>query len=148
MMGVVSETIAGEGSLLFVSFLFGIALMMLYDIFRIFRHIVKHGTILLAVEDVCYWFLCAIGIFAMLYEENDGLLRWFVLGGVALGMLLENILISPFVIRFFVKIIRVWLGIFGKVFHVVQRPGRKVFSWIRKEYRKIRKAVKIGLSKE
>ncbi len=54
MTGAVSGTITGEGSLLLASFLFGIVLMMLYDIFRIFRHIVKHGTILTAVEDVFY----------------------------------------------------------------------------------------------
>ena len=87
MSGAVSETILQEGGLLCYSFLFGIALMMLYDILRIFRHIVKHRTILLAVEDALYWIICGIGIFAMLYRENDGLLRWFVLGGVAIGML-------------------------------------------------------------
>ena len=66
MNGAVSETIAGEGSLLLASLCFGAALMMLYDIVRIFRNIVKHGTILMAVEDILYWLLCAVGIFAML----------------------------------------------------------------------------------
>ena len=114
MNGAVSETIAGEGSLLLASLCFGAALMMLYDIVRIFRNIVKHGTILMAVEDILYWLLCAVGIFAMLYQENDGLLRWFVLGGVAVGMLLENSLVSPFVIRIFVRVIRAWLKIIQK----------------------------------
>ena len=38
MSGAVSETIAGEGSLLLASVLFGAGLMMLYDMLRIFRH--------------------------------------------------------------------------------------------------------------
>ena len=147
MTGSVSETIAGEGSLLLASFLFGIVLMLLYDIFRIFRHIVKHGAVLMAVEDAFYWILCAIGIFAMLYQENDGLLRWFVLGGVAIGMLLENALISPWVIRIFVKVIETWLGVFQRAFGIFAKPGKKACSFGKKELKKIRKAIKIGLSK-
>ncbi len=148
MSGAVSETIVGEGGLLLVSFLFGIGLMMLYDVFRIFRHIVKHGTVLFAIEDIFYWLFCAIGIFAMLYQENDGLLRWFVLGGVAIGMLLENSLLSPWIIRLFVKIIRVWLKMLGKILQIVEKPGKKLFLFFRKELKKIKKAIKIGLSKQ
>ena len=96
----------------------------------------------MAVEDAFYWILCAIGIFAMLYQENDGLLRWFVLGGVAIGMLLENALISPWVIRIFVKVIETWLGVFQRA-----KPGKKACSFGKKELKKIRKAIKIGLSK-
>ena len=148
MNGAVSETIAGEGSLLLASLCFGAALMMLYDIVRIFRNIVKHGTILMAVEDILYWLLCAVGIFAMLYQENDGLLRWFVLGGVAVGMLLENSLVSPFVIRIFVRVIRAWLKIIQKMLRFFGRPLKKLCLFFRKELKKIRKAFKIGISKQ
>lgn len=148
MSGAVSETIAGEGSLLLVSVLFGIALMLLYDVFRIFRHILKHGTLLLAVEDSFYWFLCAVGIFAMLYQENNGLLRWFVIGGVAIGMLLENNFLSPWVVRLFVKVLRGWLKYSRKVFQIVAKPGKKLFLFFRKQLKKVRKAIKIGISKQ
>lgn len=148
MSGAVSESIAMEGGLLLLSFLFGLALMLLYDVFRILRHLKKHGTILLAMEDALYWFICAIGIFAMLYQENNGLLRWFVLGGVVAGMLLENVLISPWIVGLFVRILRVWLDTFGKIIRVCVKPGKKLFQFIRKELKKIRKAIKIGLSKQ
>lgn len=148
MSGSVSSTIAGEGSLLLISFLFGIALMLLYDILRIFRRMVKHGTILMAVEDVFYWALCAIGVFAMLYQENDGLLRWFVIVGVAVGMLLENSLISPFVVRVFVKIFGALQKVIGKALRVLLKPLKKICIFFRKELKKVKKAIKIGLSKE
>lgn len=148
MNGAVSETIAGEGSLFFASVLFGIALMLLYDILRIFRHMCRHGVFWLAVEDMLYWMVCAVGIFAMLYQENDGLLRWFVIGGVAAGMLFENSCISPLVVGLFVKILKVWQRIFGKVFGVVEKPGKKVCSFLKKELKKVKKAIKIGLSKQ
>lgn len=148
MSGEISGTIAGEGSLLLVSVLFGFVLMLLYDAVRIFRHMLRHGTILMAVEDVLYWLLCAIGIFAMLYRENDGLLRWFVLGGVAIGMLFENSFVSPLVVSLFVKVIRVWLKIIKKFLNIFGKPLKKNYSFLRKELKKIRKAIKIGLSKD
>ncbi len=84
----------------------------------------------------------------MLYQENDGLLRWFVLGGVALGMLFENGVISPFVIHLAVKVLRFWQRIFGRIFGAAKKPGRKVFLFLKKELQKIRKAIKIGISKQ
>lgn len=148
MSGAISEGIAGEGSLLLISLLFGISLMLLYDVFRIFRHIVRHGPLWLAIEDGLYWFLCAVGVFVLLYQQNDGLLRWFVLGGVAIGMLVENAWISPFVVRVFVKVLRVWLLILGKTIQVVEKPGKKFFLFFRKQLKKMQKAIKIGLSKQ
>lgn len=148
MSGAVSETIAREAGLLLFSFLFGIGLMLLYDMVRIFRHMKKHGTVWMAAEDTLYWLICAVGIFAMLYAQNDGLLRWFVLGGVALGMFFENSLISPLTVRLTVKFLRIWQRIFGRIFGVVKKPGKKVFLFLRKELQKVKKAIKIGLSKQ
>lgn len=152
MSGEISTAIIKEGGLVLVSFLFGIGLMLLYDIFRIFRHIVKHGTFLLAIEDIFYWMAGAVGIFAMLYRENDGLLRWFVIGGIALGMLFENSRISPFVIRLSVKILRTWLRAAGKFFGLFTKPvkknAKKAGSFFKKELKKAGKAIKIGLSRE
>ena len=148
MSGTVSEAITSEGSLLAVSFLFGVLLMLLYDIFRIIRHFIKQGTVLTAVEDVFYWLLCAVGVFALLYQENGGLLRWFVIGGVALGMLAENSFISPFVIRFFVRILRWCIKGFHKTFGVFGKPLKKVSMFLKKELKKMKKAFKIGISKQ
>lgn len=148
MSGEISKTIAGEGSLLLISLLFGLVLMLVYDILRIFRHIVRHKTFFTALEDILYWLFCAVGIFAMLYQENDGLLRWFVLGGVAIGMLFENYFISPSIVSLFVKIIRIWLKIIKKFLHIFGKPLKKIYLFFRKELKKIRKAIKIGLSKD
>lgn len=147
MRGEVSKTIAGEGGLLAASLLFGIFLMLLYDIFRILRRLIRHGAAAMAVEDVFYWLFCAIGIFAMLYQENDGLLRWFVLAGVAAGMLFENAVISPFIVKIFVKVLRAWLKAVRKIFGIFAMPLKKLFAFLKKRLKKIKKAIKIGVSK-
>ncbi len=70
------------------AFLWGIFLTLLYDLLRIFRRLVTHGTFALAAEDLLYWITCGILIFRMLYEENSGAIRGFAIAAVILGMLL------------------------------------------------------------
>ena len=73
---------------------------------------------------------------------------WFVLGGVAIGMLVENNFVSPSIVALFVKIIRIWLKILKKFLHIFGKPLKKIHLFFRKELKKIRKAIKIGLSKD
>ena len=84
----VSEGIFTEAVFLGISVLVGMGLFLLYDIFRIFRRIVPHGAIWIGVEDFCYWLLCTAAVFLMLYQENDGMIRGFAIGGVIFGMIL------------------------------------------------------------
>ncbi len=61
---------------------------LLYDGLRLFRHLVRHGTALVALEDLCYWTVYSLLLFRMMYLENDGMIRGFALLAVLLGMLL------------------------------------------------------------
>lgn len=142
-----SETIAWEGNLLLVSILLGICLMLSYDVLRIIRNLVRHPYILLAIEDGIYWILCGISIFAMLYQENDGLLRWFVLAGIVLGMLIENSWVSPWLVKICTIILEKIGFLLKKLWDVPAKPGKKFFRILRKELKKIGKAFKIGLCK-
>lgn len=70
------------------AFLLGVLMMISYDVIRIFRRLIPHGTVAVAVEDVLYWLLCGVYIFRMLYVENSGAIRGFAIVAVVLGMLL------------------------------------------------------------
>ena len=61
-------------------------MMISYDVIRIFRRLIPHGTAAVAVEDILYWLICGVSIFRMLYLENSGAIRGFA--AVVLGMLL------------------------------------------------------------
>ena len=58
------------------------------DGIRIFRRVIPHGTVAVALEDILYWLICGISIFRMLYVENSGAIRGFAIAAVVLGMLL------------------------------------------------------------
>lgn len=70
------------------AFLLGAAMMTAYDVIRIFRRLIPHGTAAVAVEDILYWLFCGVNIFRMLYVENSGAIRGFAIAAVVLGMLL------------------------------------------------------------
>lgn len=147
----VSEAIGKELAFLGVSVVLGAALTACYDLLRIFRRVVRHGTIAIAVEDFSYW-LAVTGVFSLvLYQENDGMVRGFAFLGILVGMLLYHGLCSRYVVRFFSwglnrlkKGIRTTLHfLFSPMAKVLKKVGRA----LKKQLKKIWKTVKIGLCK-
>ena len=113
-MIAVSDGIHQELVFLLISFALGEGLVMLYDVFRIFRKVVPHGVIWISLEDVLYWIVAALLIFGMIFQENDGLIRGFAIGGILLGMLFFNHFVSPFLIRSISGILKKILEILKK----------------------------------
>lgn len=148
---VVSEAIGHEAVVLGIAVLVGAGLFLLYDILRIFRRIVPHGNIWIGMEDFLYWIICTAAVFAMLYQGNEGMVRGFALGGVVVGMLLYYLLFSRLVIRVNVLVLKTVLGVLkkflGTLFGPILRILKKFIRFIRKELKKLAKAVKMGLCK-
>lgn len=124
----------------------GMIILVVYDILRIFRRVVKHGVLAVAAEDLLYWIACSIFLFRMLYRANDGIIRWFCLFGIALGMVIYNFSISRYFVkgvswllnRFLDGIIRV-LSIVFRPFVWVFRKIKKMMGFFNKKRRKIAK---------
>lgn len=68
------------------SVLMGLVITFVYDWIRVLRKLFRHGTALMSAEDLLFWLTCGIGVFYMLYRENDGTLRWFAVLGATVGM--------------------------------------------------------------
>lgn len=147
----VSEGISNEAIFLGISACVGGGLFFLYDILRIFRRIKKHGVILVGIEDLLYWLICTVVVFLMIYQENDGMVRGFALGGILIGMLVYYSLFSRYVIKINVFVWKKILGVLGKIGSVLFGPvikyGRKILSFFGRQLKKLYKAVKMGLCK-
>lgn len=63
-------------------------MMIAYDGIRIFRRILPHKTVAVAIEDLLYWLASGVCIFRMLYLENSGAIRGFAIAAVVLGMVM------------------------------------------------------------
>lgn len=103
-----SAYIQAEAELAVQSFLLGILLMVSYDCLRIFRLLMKHGSLWTGLEDFIYWIYAASMTFSLLFRENSGILRGYVIVGVFLGMFLYDRLVSQSVFKLLKKIGR-WI---------------------------------------
>ena len=147
----VSEAIGNEATFFLVSLICGMGLVFLYDLFRIIRRLVPHGNIWIGIEDVCYWLMCTVVVFLLLYQKNDGMMRAFCFLGIAIGGASYAFLLSRFVVKISVNIFKtifkflgIILGFIGKPF---VKPGKKILCFLRKQLKKLYKAIKIGLCK-
>ena len=87
-----------ENRFLLYALIMGIFITFLYDILRILRRVIPHGSILTALEDIAFWIYCAGEVFLLMYHESDGRLRWFAVLGAMVGMFSYKKLFSgPFV---------------------------------------------------
>lgn len=69
-------------------------LMLCYDLLRISRLIFSQNDWLVGLEDFFYWIYVSLSVFSLLYRQNDGIVRGYVILGVFLGMAVYDRIIS------------------------------------------------------
>lgn len=99
-----SEAVFHETHACWRSLVVGVVLMMVYDIFRLVRLLVKHHAWLIGVEDVIYWVFASFTVFGLFYLENDGALRFYMIGAVIFGMILYDRMVSTNFFRVLKKV--------------------------------------------
>ncbi|MCD8082787.1 MAG: spore cortex biosynthesis protein YabQ [Clostridiales bacterium] len=72
----------------------GAELMALYDLLRVYRFAVRHSWFWVGMEDLIYWIIAGFAVFYLLYLQNDGALRWFVIATVLSAMAVYDRIIS------------------------------------------------------
>ena len=99
-----SGVIRYEAWLLMLSLATGGWLMLVYDTIRVFRLMIRHSAFAVGLEDFFYWIGAGVVTFNLLYQQNDGGLRAYVIGGVLGGMILYDRLISRIFFKGFKKL--------------------------------------------
>ncbi len=110
-----SSAIGKEAHFWLYAVVLGAMLLLLYDILRVFRRIFPHKILAIGVEDFLYWMVSGCLIFRMLYQFNYGIIRWFTVFGMLVGMLLYHLTVSVS----FVRVTSKWLG---RLIHFIKRP--------------------------
>ena len=91
-----SMQIRFEAWLLLLSLLLGCWLMVVYDLLRVLRLMIKHSSFVMGIEDFFYWIYVGTATFMLLYELNDGGVRMYAVAGVFTGMILYDKIVSRF----------------------------------------------------
>ena len=121
----------GELLLAADAFLAGVFLAVCYDILRIFRNIADHSSFWIGIEDILYWCVSGIYLFNLIYRENDGMIRIYVLLFTGLGALLYHAGPSMILVKYISAILRKigrFLGIMGtpKIALYEQKPIQRI----------------------
>ena len=140
---MINEVIIWELYALVVSFFNGVLLAWVYDNIRVFRRIRRHKTIIfMSIEDIVYGIYAGISVFLMCFRVSDGIIRGFIIMGIAVGAFLYFKILSSIYIRWSVKIIKFLLKpicfILKNVVHIITIPVRilKMYIKRRKDMRK------------
>ncbi len=94
-----SPYIYQEGRFWLISLCMGAGIALLYDCFRIIRRVIRHSSFWVSVEDLLYWIAVSLGVFVILYYENNGVLRWFAVLGAAVGMVVYKGVLGHFLVE-------------------------------------------------
>ena len=148
-----SQDIVQEVTFFLHSVLMGLVITFAYDWILICRRLLKHGRVLMSVEDLIYWFVCGISVFYMLYRENSGVLRWFAVMGAALGMFFYKIIFKSHFVNIMSTYIHKIMWFMFRVIQVVLKPIKWLFSAARRfvrfllrKFKKVKEFVKKRLT--
>lgn len=120
-----------------ISVLWGGILLAAYDVLRIFRRIIRHGAVLIAIEDLIYWLAASLFIFAMIFRENNGIIRGFSMIGMLLGSILYHFGISEILVNAVTKLLQTLLSPFKAILGQIRRILRSFLKQIAKMTNKI-----------
>ena len=101
-----SDYLAGEVRLAVMSMILGCILMVSYDGLRFFRFFIPHGRFWTGIEDFLYWIYAAVMTFLLLFFENSGVIRAYVIVCVFSSMIIYDKIISRNVFRLLKKLKR------------------------------------------
>ena len=116
----------------------GIFIGILFDFFRILRKSFKTVNFITNIEDILFWILTGLSIIYCMYNFSGGALRFFMLLGLILGILLYMLTLSDFLVKIVVKII----SIIKKIQNNMTKKLKNAFNNINKS-KKAQKTNKI-----
>lgn len=95
------ELIAFELKYFKLCIFFGFFLLMTYDVFRILRRLIRHRDFFVTIEDVVYGIFIGIQIFLLNYENNNGVVRFFMFLGLIIGSIIYHKIFSTTLVAVF-----------------------------------------------
>jgi len=127
-----------------ICILWGGLVLLAYDFLRIVRRLIKHGNLLLAVEDLFFWIIAAIFIFAMIYRQNNGIIRGFSVIGMTIGMLLYNQIVQDRLVNIIVKAIRILIKPVAALFRLIKKRISRFITKVQNILKVLSKRLKLA----
>lgn len=129
---------AQDQAYLFLVFsLTGVAIGILFDIFRILRRSIKTLDIITYIEDILFWILTGLLVLYNIWYFNNGEIRIFMFLGIIMGILVYMSTLSSAIIKIFSKILQTIIKVLELPFKTINIIFRKIITTITKIFTKI-----------
>lgn len=136
-----------------ISILWGALVLLAYDQLRILRRIIRHNVVAVAIQDLIFWVLASVFIFAMIYVKNNGTIRGFSVMGMVIGMVAYHYILSDWIVKLISSIILLILRPFSLAIAFIEKGlillknkanilNKKIYSRLKSRA----KSVKISLN--
>ena len=112
----------------FIFFLTGICIGLLFDFFRIQRKVLKTCDFITYIQDILFWIVSGLIIIFVIMKYTNGEIRIYMALGIILGILIYFLIISKYIMKIFVCILSFLLNIIGKLLF----PIKKIYKIIKK----------------
>ena len=93
----------------------GIAIGIIFDLFRVLRKSIKTSNLITYIEDTIFWIIVGSFLIWEIFTVSYGELRSYIFIGLILGIILYLVTISKYFIRFNVKILNLIKRIIKKI---------------------------------
>ena len=117
-------------------YIIGIIISIVFDFFKALRKNIKHKDLFVYIEDSIYLLFCTILIFLGIFKLNSGVLRFYLIIALVLGILGYFLTISRFcviifsvIIRFIKNIITFILKTIKNFFYILKRINKKFIEY-------------------
>ncbi len=124
----VSGEVLEELRLFFNAVVLGAVFSFAYDGWLILRNVFKHSRFWISVQDLLFWLCTAVAAFLYLQEQSNGVLRWFLVAGAALGMFLYKSSCSRFYVKYSSKMLQYLVVNIKRLLYFVLKP----LKWLKK----------------
>lgn len=104
----------------------GIAIAIVFDIFRVLRRTFKTADIITYIEDIVFWAITAVILLYAIFIFNNGQIRFYLFIAIILGSLTYFLTLSKYFVKINVKILAILLAPFRKIFAFFERIFRKI----------------------
>lgn len=105
---MIDLNVNNQSLIFFVFTLDGVIIGLLFDFFRIVRKTFKIADVLTYIQDISFWILTGLIFLYSMYKFCDGELRFFMLLGVLLGVLIYIFTLSRLIMKFAVFVINLF----------------------------------------
>ncbi len=104
----------------------GFAIGLIYDLYRMIRYIKRFGNIITGLMDLLFWIGVSAISFIVIFEVNDGEVRFYTIAGLAIGWALYALILSPYVMKILLFICNMIAKLIKFIVKIVTWPFRRL----------------------